>query len=101
MVVRCYEQLNAIKLDGKYFFKHYRQVVALTSMIYSNRDIVLVSLIALSLFIFTKNSSAETGDSAAEVDWSKTKIWGPGLKSGFIVPARYFFLQLKTSSGEK
>lgn len=69
-------------------------------MINTNYTVTLLTIITLSLLIYSKKSSADA-EAESEVDWTKTKIWGPGLKAGFLAPARYFFVQLRTASGDK
>ena len=58
-----------------------------------------ISIILVCLFMYTHCEATEGG--VTDVDWTKTKIWGPGLKSAFNVPSRYFFVQLKQADGEK
>ncbi|XP_052214098.1 protein O-glucosyltransferase 2-like isoform X7 [Dreissena polymorpha] len=54
----------------------------------------------LFLVLLCLNSSAsESKGESGSVDWKKTKIWGPGLKAEFVVPARYFFVQLIDNEG--
>lgn len=66
-----------------------------------NSYTILVVWFTLSVFIYSKTSSATESGTNQRVDWHKTKIWGPGLKAGFVVPARYFFIQLRAENGEK
>ena len=54
------------------------------------------SLFFFSLLIFVNASSA-----SVELDVKNTKIWGPGLKTSFHMPVRYFFIQAAGEDGEK
>lgn len=36
-----------------------------------------------------------------DVDLRKTKIWGPGLKTDFFLPVRYFYIQAVSADGNK
>lgn len=61
--------------------------------------------VVLLVFLFTNSSASESkhelDDESGSVDWKRTKVWGPGLKSEFVVPARYFFVQLIGTDGNK
>lgn len=52
----------------------------------------------LLVFVLTqKKSSASVSQ---DPDLQKTRVWGPGLKSDFFLPVRYFFIQAVSSDGE-
>ncbi|WAR13233.1 PLGT2-like protein [Mya arenaria] len=62
----------------------------------------LYHVISFCVMLLSIISSAHSGntDTEEDIDWSKTKIWGPGLRADFCVPARYFFIQLIKFNGD-
>lgn len=52
-------------------------------------------------FIFLTLSTVWCTIDAKKVDVKKFLVWGPGLKGNFRVPARYFFIQIVDSGGNK
>ncbi|BFZ13095.1 hypothetical protein BsWGS_16134 [Bradybaena similaris] len=42
-----------------------------------------------------------SGAGSEHVSLKKSLIWGPGLKADFLVPVRYFFIQLVSKDGSK
>ncbi|XP_045191680.2 protein O-glucosyltransferase 2-like [Mercenaria mercenaria] len=59
---------------------------------------LLVSL-AIYLVVFNWKTSSELRPEQ-DLDLQKTVVWGPGLKSEFFLPVRYFFIQAVSSDGE-
>lgn len=55
------------------------------------------------LLLTTKRSSAEGADQSGTrtLSLEKSIVWGPGLKSRFSLPVRYFFIQTVDQFGEK
>ena len=49
----------------------------------------------------SQSSSSSDEKSLPEVDPDKCLVWGSGLKSDIVLPARYFMIQLVDKSGEK
>jgi hypothetical protein len=41
------------------------------------------------------------GDTERQISLSKSLIWGPGLSSDIVLPARYFFIQTVDTDGNK
>ncbi|XP_052818420.1 protein O-glucosyltransferase 2-like [Mya arenaria] len=62
----------------------------------------LYHVVSFCVMLLSIISSAHSGntDTEEDIDWSKTKIWGPGLRADFCVPARYFFIQLIKFNGD-
>lgn len=52
-------------------------------------------------FIWILISFRRTVETTGEVSREQTIVWGPGLKSSFVVPVRYFFIQAVDVSGNK
>ena len=55
-----------------------------------------VSIIVLTLSLYSLNFFV-----SGALDPNKFLVWGPGLRSGFVVPAKYFFVQAVTDEGKK
>lgn len=55
------------------------------------------------LLLTTERSSAEGADQSGTrtLSLEKSIVWGPGLKSRFSLPVRYFFIQAVDQFGEK
>lgn len=55
------------------------------------------------LLLTTERSSAEGADQSGTrtLSLEKSIVWGPGLKSRFSLPVRYFFVQAVDQFGEK
>jgi len=60
-----------------------------------------VPLLALLLVKTTSSGSdVDTGKNGKNVDVALCLVWGPGLKTDFVVPARYFYIQAVDKQGE-
>ena len=56
---------------------------------------VVVLVVAQLIFSVNAESTIE------QVDPQKCLVWGPGLKSEIVAPARYFMIQLVDKNGNK
>lgn len=53
------------------------------------------------IFLFAVLLKASAQKPRLDLDLQKTRVWGPGLKTDFFLPVRYFFIQAVSSDGEK
>lgn len=67
----------------------------------STRNQSLASTTTSTTSTTSQSSSSSDEKSLPEVDPDKCLVWGSGLKSDIVLPARYFMIQLVDKSGEK
>ena len=61
----------------------------------------LTFLASVFLTLGTVYRTIDATKSKTKVDVKKCLVWGPGLKGNFRVPARYFFIQVVDTNGNK
>lgn len=53
------------------------------------------------LFLLCLIFTVTTAGDPEKLNYSKTKVWGPGLKAAIVLPARYFFIHAIAENGKK
>lgn len=57
--------------------------------------------IPFSILILLISANGDATANEPKLNYAKTKVWGPGLKSAIVLPARYFFIHAIGDNGKR